>query len=370
MLQEDFHSVIILGTDSSMSLSAIRALGKIRPKVFIHGISLDLNTSKRSRFSKYLRSHHYLEYTNNKDLIEKVIRCIKSTGAKILLPVDERHHLLVSEYKEELKEHIYLPPLSNIELIQQLIDKNRLAELLEKTGAPVARTFKPDTVPANGILEGDFFPCLLKPVDEISTSNKEIVKVDNQEELNTLNKNESIHKYIIQEYIPGYDIDCSLLAVDGTLKAYTIQKGLISRGYVYSTAVRFEHNKRVLEVVSSFIEKINYSGIAHLDFRMDERDGQPKLVDFNARYWSSMLGSNAAGVNFPELNCLEALGISYEMPSFDECIYLMGKSIFKKFDKNFTQSVTSSTPICTDLGYRVKDIFPEIVAYVEKFTNA
>ncbi len=56
------------------------------------------------------------------------------------------------------------------------------------------------------------------------------------------------------------------------------------------------------------LEALQYHGVAHLDFRRDQRDGRPKLLDFNARLAGTDEISTVSGINFSLLLYQLALG--------------------------------------------------------------
>ena len=56
---------------------------------------------------------------------------------------------------------------------------------------------------------------------------------------------------------------------------------------------------------------MGWDGIANIDFLLDARDGSVNILDFNPQFGQSLLGSLIAGVNFPLLSCLGAMGMEY-----------------------------------------------------------
>jgi len=49
------------------------------------------------------------------------------------------------------------------------------------------------------------------------------------------------------------------------------------------------------------LRAVNYYGLAELEYKLDPRDGQYKLLDFNARTWGYHSLGTRAGVDFPYL---------------------------------------------------------------------
>jgi D-aspartate ligase len=57
-----------------------------------------------------------------------------------------------------------------------------------------------------------------------------------------------------------------------------------------------------------FLKAIDYYGLVEVEFKVDPRDGEPKLLDVNARTWGYHTLGAAAGVDFPYLLYLDQTG--------------------------------------------------------------
>lgn len=358
MKESSLRSILVLGTQNAVALPVVRALASALPHVDVHTLSKDIKHPQITNFSKYVTSHSYIITDNREVFLEELIAVIKAKNIDILLPVDEYFSKLVVTFQDQLNPHTIVPSLPSAELLATLTHKDRLGSLLTEIGLPSARMYNAKTLEPE-ILESYTFPYVLKPI--CGSSGLGIKKIGTKALLIEQLKNEPADEYILQEYIPGYDIDCSLLAVDGSIKAYTIQQGIESNGFTFPKAIYFTQNPAVFDLVEWLIAEIKYSGIAHLDFRFDERDGQFKLIDFNTRYWFSLLGSRAAGVNFPLLHCLSAAGISFESPAFEECVYLMGRKALSFNRIKYRANSSKWVSIYSDFLSRFKDPLPELL---------
>ncbi|MDZ7807101.1 MAG: hypothetical protein U5K71_08285 [Gracilimonas sp.] len=361
MRESSLRSILLLGTQNSVALPLVRSLAMALPQAYIHAVSKDDKHPQITNFSKYITSHSYINTDNREIFIDELIAVIKAKNVDILLPVDEYFSKMVVSLQEQLKTYTILPSLPDTNLLERLIHKDRLSSLLTEIDLPSTEIYDIKTLDPEA-LDPNTFPYVLKPI--FGSSGLGIKRVDTKAFLIEEKKNEIADEYILQEYIPGYDIDCSLLAVDGVIKAYTIQRGIESNGFTFPTAIYFTQNQALYDLVERFIVETKYNGIAHLDFRFDERDGQFKLIDFNARYWFSLLGSTSAGINFPLLHCLAAMGIPFERPAFEECIYLMGKKALSFNRKKYWPKSSKQVSIYSDFFARLKDPLPELLRLV------
>ena len=70
----------------------------------------------------------------------------------------------------------------------------------------------------------------------------------------------------------------------------------------------------LLETYSErFLKEIGYYGLVEMEYKLDPRDGQYKLLDFNARSWGYHTLGQRAGVDFPSMLFADQLGEHVEV---------------------------------------------------------
>jgi predicted ATP-grasp superfamily ATP-dependent carboligase len=106
---------------------------------------------------------------------------------------------------------------------------------------------------------------------------------------------------LLQEYIPGHLHDVAAFSLDGELKAALTQKRLLTKplkggkGIVNTTT----YNSDLIALAGRFIGHIRWHGVVLFDFKIDRRDGIPKLLEVNPRFWGTTWLTTCAGFNFP-----------------------------------------------------------------------
>jgi predicted ATP-grasp superfamily ATP-dependent carboligase len=76
-----------------------------------------------------------------------------------------------------------------------------------------------------------------------------------------------------------------------------------------STFVETVEQAELAEPSARFLQEIDYYGLAELEYKLDEADGQYKLLDVNARTWGYHSIGVVAGVDFPLLVHLDQFGL-------------------------------------------------------------
>lgn len=360
-MSQENYSVLLFGGENRLGLPVVRCLGQ-EPGLTIHYAA---KGKTGTRFSRYLSSYSVLSGKSDDELLLSIKKIIQKTGSDVLLPIDEPAVEFMIKYKKEISDLIKVSPLSDLKTLHQVIDKNALNEWLEENDLPFANTWNVPTKPDELLSEALTFPILFKPFwdrggDAFGISVKmfkDRFEMDQFLEDNPIDPK----NYLLQEYIPGFDIDCSLLCDQGEILAYTLQKGFILQDLQFSPGIELLHDEEFLEQIKEIIQKLNWSGVCHLDFRYDERENTYKLVDFNARYWTTMLGSLVAGVNFPLLACKSALEESFPVPDYDNSPFVLTTVALKEMFRS--KKGRSYTFRQTGLYYALKDPLPELFKF-------
>jgi predicted ATP-grasp superfamily ATP-dependent carboligase len=295
-------SVLLTDGHWRKTLAVVRSLGRRGIHVTVGERTL-LNTSF---FSKYCnRCIIYPSPRRYPDqFIQFLLEEVERNRYDCLLPMEEETLLLLARCQSEISKYTYLliPDLKKIEFVR---DKRNLIQFAEKQGIPVPRTFySPPTpyLPRQGRGEGEAY--VIKP--RISSGSFGIAYVRSKEDL--ISAYQKVHaKYpypLIQEWIPDgggvfglsalFDEVSNVKAafVHKKLRMYPVQGGP-------STLREGVHHPQVMELGLSLLKSLNWRGVAMVEFKLDPRDGIPKLMEVNPRFWGSLQLAIASGVDFP-----------------------------------------------------------------------
>jgi D-aspartate ligase len=299
---------------------------------------------------------------------------MKQTNADIILPVAKPTIKLLLTHGKALIQVAAISLAPPLEMFEVVTDKWLFANFLAKNSIPSPVTI---LYRHNSGFEQDImrlrFPVLVKPLQ--GGAGRDIRYFSNLEELKLHFKKAELSgkPAIIQSYINGYDIDCSVLCKDGRILAYTIQKGFFPGKDAFSppAGVDFIHQAQVYDILEKLMKTLNWSGVAHIDLRYDEDGEQFKVIEINPRYWASLIGSLRAGVNFPYLACLTSLGKVFPIPEYQNIRYMSIVVRLELLKQRFFLGKRKASPWMgeTDLNFLLKDPLPEIFKCCSHFRD-
>ncbi|MGA2316644.1 MAG: ATP-grasp domain-containing protein [Thermodesulfobacteriota bacterium] len=313
-------SVLVTDGHFRKTLAVVRSLGRKGIHVTV-GERTFLNTSF---FSKYCtRRLVYPSPRRSPDqFIEFLLKEIKENHYDCLFPMEEETLLLLANYHSEISPYTYLlsPGLKKIEFVR---DKRNLMEFAETHGIPTPKTFQisPSLSPSSLMAEGRVgeipIPAVIKP--RISSGSFGIIYVKKKEDL--IPSYQSVHERypfpLIQEWIPDgggtfglsalFDEASNIKAafVHKKLRMYPVQGGP-------STLREGVEHPQIMELGLSLFKSLNWAGVGMVEFKVDPRDGIPKLMEINPRFWGSLQLAIVSGVDFPYLILRMARGESFE----------------------------------------------------------
>ena len=302
-------SILLLNGNLSVALCLGHA-----PGLKVH--ALGRNRADALRFSRFVSSYRTCQEGGPDALLESIEDSVRRTGADVLFPVFIPEIRFVSEHRAELGRLIHVPPTPEMAQIELVEDKWELWKLAKEHGIPCPATawYRNDLEAMTKMS----FPVLLKPIR--GAGGHGIRKFMTPGEMIAYGRTRVTddNPHIVQSFVEGFDIDCSVLCKDGRILAMTIQRGVVFRGSRFSLAqaIQFVEHPRVREMAAELMAILNWNGVAHIDMRYDTADGEIKVIEINPRYWTSLLGSLAVGVNFPHLHCLSALGREFAVPVY------------------------------------------------------
>lgn len=358
-------TILIVDDNSAFVLSILRSFSGYR------NVNLDvLVSSSRKpysfRKSRYIRKIYHKQLTDEN--FEKTVKdAAVSSSANFIIPTREWISKLLYKYRTSIETMAKIHPVSDVQTIETVNDKWNLNKWLEDNHFPYARVMKfSNGTPIANANDLFTFPVLLKP--SLSQGGIGIKQIDSVETLkSTLLESEALRNgYFLQEYINGYDIGINVFSIKGKILCHTIQKGLFTGNFSFSRGTQYVRDQELFDLTSDIVGKLNYTGVANLDFRFDARKETYILIDFNARYWSTLDGSRFMGVNFPVLVTAYSLGIPCSFPEYATGTYYCANAAIKTLVRNLYASKKYPIKLRhTKLVIILKDPVPEIVNAAE-----
>jgi D-aspartate ligase len=212
----------------------------------------------------------------------------------ILLPTDDAAAVFISDHATVLEKWYLLPPVPR-ELPRHLTNKKDLYLLCRRTGVPCPEFMFPRSIDnVHEFIERATFPVVIKAIDgrRLPENARSTSIARTPSELLALYRKAESPQYpnwVLQEYIPQFCAEdwifhaycnpktsCFVAFTGRKLRSFPPFAGFTTLGNpVANESLRREAEK--------LLRAIGYAGIMDLDYRLDKRDGQYKLLDFNPR---------------------------------------------------------------------------------------
>ncbi len=243
----------------------------------------------------------------------------------VLLPISVRGLRRLAECKARgALAQVAAPPSPPALAIEAVADKWRFGEFLRAQGLPHPESFLPGR-DGPSVLSALRPPLLIKPARSRGGVGIER-SLDATQAAARLAERDDAVDAVVQSEIDGADYGVNVLCRDGIVLAATVQKTIKSSSapFEFALGVEFVDEPELLQIAAKLIGALRWSGVANMDVRREATTGRFLILEFNARYWGSLLGSLSAGVNFPLLACRLALDERVEATQAHNVRYFRG----------------------------------------------
>jgi predicted ATP-grasp superfamily ATP-dependent carboligase len=300
--------VLLLDGYSTRTLACVRSWGK-RGIAFAVGGETPWDMSLFSRYSR-----ETFVYTSPKrDLskfVQDVNRFSRQFRADSVFPTSEAAIMACSKYQDELE---CSPIIPHEHLIETVFNKAKTLNLAASLGIPVPATIRLAGEDSRRLDELQMdFPVVIKSSssefllgDKVETSAKTVYafnKVELEKECRSrLERGQSI---LLQQYIDGYGVGVSGLFAGGRPVAVIGHRRLRESdplGGPSALAESIEPAPELLEAAIRLFERLQFTGPAMAEFKVDHRSGRAYLMEINGRFWGTILLALASGLDLPYL---------------------------------------------------------------------
>jgi len=293
----------------------------------VRAVAVDYDLTHQGFRSRYGKTYHCPNPDSNgpewcaflKDLSNEL-------GQKpVFIPAADIFIMALGRYAPELTEH-YLNSPEAAQLQAELCSKETQYALCERHGYPCPKlAYLKSRADLDRFLADARFPCLIKP---LSPRAWEAVPVQNPAHGNKVLLAQTAAELrrlydvvapfeseaIAQEVIAGLGNrkrnHVSVSGVGGRPLGHCMVKAI--RPYPVFTGmtqvVQAFENDRLAALCQDFLQKIGYCGICEFEFKLDERDGQPLLIEINPRFSGTGSIASFAGLEIGWLHYLDVIG--------------------------------------------------------------
>lgn len=293
-------NVLVLDGMWNKSLAAVRSLG---------GRGLRVTAGEHTVFAASIFSRHCARrviYPSPASSPRRFMKWLRKELERrpydMVFPTELSTQLLLAKNRDTVEALARLP-FADPGLTENIHDKAWLLRHAASVGVPCPTTEIFDDM---GRVHADFaYPVVIKP--RASSGSRGLVYVKSKDEFMAAYR--AVHvRYpfpIVQEHIPNggaYGVG-ALFNADSEPRAAFVYQRL--REYPVtggpSTLRKSVKHNEIKDLALHLLKTLNWTGLAHVEFRVDARDGTPRLMEVNPRVWGSLHLPIIAGMDFPHL---------------------------------------------------------------------
>jgi len=286
-----------------------------------------LDAVTRRLKSKSVDKIHFVKSScQNASLTEELLGIITTHNIDLIIPAGHGEALMLSKAKVRLSEFCKVL-VEDYEKMIRFLDKGMTVLMATELGIPVPLTvFPKDVKEIRSYAATASYPVVVKARQGTGATGVRYAR--NAEELvgffaelseKSGSPDDLIYDRsspILQEYIPGELHDVTAFCVNGEMKLGLTQERVVTRplsggpGIVNLTT----RTDELLEFSRTIVCETQWTGVLLLDFKIDERDGKPRLLEVNPRFWGTTWLTVRAGYNYPHYLVLHAMGQHIDLP--------------------------------------------------------
>jgi predicted ATP-grasp superfamily ATP-dependent carboligase len=296
--------VLILDGFWNKALAGVRSLGR---RGFFVGVGEGTRLAP-AMFSRYCRRRfvHPSVVGEPEAFLAALERELEIGGYEVLLPMELSTQLLVTAHRERLTPLVRIP-FADAEVTRRVHDKGTLAAFARERGIACPATFFPRGPADAAAMARELpYPVLIKP--RHSSGGRGIVRVECVADFPAAYSRVHARSAapIVQECLPpgGEALGVAVLMNFASepkasfayrrLREYPIAGGP-------STLRESIWNPELQERAERLLASLGWTGVAMVEFKVDPRNGDPKLLEVNPRFWGSLHHAIVCGVDFPFL---------------------------------------------------------------------
>jgi len=309
---------VVIGGDYQ-GLGIVRSLGRQGVPVCV--LDDELSISRYSRYAtKFVRLS---DLHNEKVVVDSLLELGNRLGLKgwVLYPTREELVAAISRHRAELSE-LFRVPTPDWESVKWAWDKRNTYRLAQELNIPTPITHYPENLDQLDQLRNLTPPFALKPAIKehfFYATKAKAWRANSQNELRALFQKASElaghGEIMVQELIPGGGSQqfsyCAFFR-DGQAVGKMVVRRTRQHPLEFGRASTYVETLDIpiLEELSErFLRAIDYYGLVELEYKLDPRDSQYKLLDVNARTWGYHSLGARAGVDFSYMLFADQIGL-------------------------------------------------------------
>jgi predicted ATP-grasp superfamily ATP-dependent carboligase len=235
-------------------------------------------------------------------LADLLVRIATDLQGAVVFPTRDADILFLDRFRAEL-EPFYTLAIPPKQVVSRVMDKAAVAQTAVNTGIPVpGTTVVKDESTLRSAAEAVGFPCVVKPISSVHwrqgnnwnrVGARKAFRVMNFLELQQVyDRIRGVHsEVLLQEWIPGGDDQLTIwggyLSEQGHPLAYFTARKILQSPPEFGTGLAVETASipALCDPSVRLCNALDYHGIAEIEYKLDSRDGQFKLIEINPRHW-------------------------------------------------------------------------------------
>ena len=294
--------ILVLGAHTNVGVTVVQSLGRRGHECWVASHRAEFP----ARHSRYVTrvAIHPDPIEERRSFEEWVLAFLDANRPDLILPVGDSALIPLHEMRDRLAG----AALAVADTAHVAFDKERVRKLAVKLGIPTPETLYLEQFDARALdAFASSFPLVVKPVSSVVWKQaaglmKAAVVHDAPRAAELAASLVESCPIQVQRWVPGRGMGVEVLASEGRIVMAFAHRRIhegpdLSPVSTYREAV--PPPPPLLQAASQLLGELRWTGVAMVEFRVDEASGRHWLLEINGRFWGSLPLAVHAGADFP-----------------------------------------------------------------------